>query len=278
MLRLILPIALGVALGAPGSASAQADADFELVRDWYADRLEDREHWRHAAPPRWHHPDAARLLRLRAALRVPARRGWSGRRAAAPGPRRTGRAARLRLSRGLGRGDVGPAPPRPAQGRRHADAGGRVTGSLTPSANGRWVACEVRAERETLSVSLDGMVVSVADRADAFSGFVAFEATGTGGLELRGVRIATRGPRGGRHARTASRRAGPASRGPSHARGVAARPTIGALEERVEGTVWLEFVIEADGRLGDLRVVVTPHPDLAARRSPALAPGVSRQP
>ena len=33
--------------------------------------------------------------------------------------------------------------------------------------------------------------------------------------------------------------------------------------ERVEGTVRLEFVIEADGRLGDLRVVVTPHPDLA---------------
>jgi TonB family protein len=37
-----------------------------------------------------------------------------------------------------------------------------------------------------------------------------------------------------------------------------------AMRERAEGTVRLEFVIEADGRLGDLRVVVTPHPDLAA--------------
>ena len=158
---------------------------------------------------------------------------------------------------------------------------GAYTGPRTPSVGDGWVACEVRAERETLSVSLDGVVVSVADRANAFSGFVAFAATGPGGIELRGVRIASTG------AAIDGTRGLPASVGPGITKPQAThseRPTYppSAMRERVEGTVRLEFVLEADGRLGDLRVVVAPHPDLATaalacvrawRFTPALKDG-----
>jgi len=152
------------------------------------------------------------------------------------------------------------------RGRLRADGtemrAGRYIGPHTPSADGRWVACELRAERETLSVSLDGAVVSVADRVNAFSGFVAFAAAGTGGLELRGVRIASADPV------VDGTRGLPAAGGPGITKPQAThseRPIYpqSALRERVEGTVRLELVIEADGRLGDLRVVATPHPDLA---------------
>ncbi len=92
---------------------------------------------------------------------------------------------------------------------------------------------------------------------------MAFEATGTGGLELRGVRIASADPV------VDGTRGLPAAGAPGITKPQAThseRPTYpqSAMSERVEGTVRLEFVIEADGRLGDLRVVVTPHPDLAS--------------
>ena len=260
MLRLILPIALGVALGAPGSASAQAEADFELIRDWNAERSKTDSTG-----------DTLRLLD--GTIRTP--RAYSDfvlrfeyRLAAA------GAGAELLLrARGAPDGPLdygyrvaldGEASGRRPRGRLRADGtqmrAGRYIGPHTPSADGRWVACEVRAERETLSVSLEGMVVSVADRVDAFSGFVAFEATGTGGLELRGVRIASADPV------VDGTRGLPAASGPGITRPRATHkesPTWPPSARGVRGTVWLEFVIEADGRLGDLRVVATPHPDLA---------------
>ena len=128
------------------------------------------------------------------------------------------------------------------------------------------MACEVRAERETLSVSLDGMVVSVADRANALSGFVAFEATGPGGLELRGVRIASADPVADGTRGLPAADAPGITKPEGHALGAWPAYTRAALASEGDGTVMLEFVIEADGRLGDLRVVVTPHPDLADRR------------
>lgn len=152
------------------------------------------------------------------------------------------------------------------RGRLRADGtemrAGAYTGARTPSANGGWVTCEVRAERETLSVSLNGMVVSVAERANAFSGFVAFEATGTGGLELRDVRIA------GAEPVVDGTRGLPAAGAPGITKPRAThseRPIYprSAFDARIEGTVRLEFVLEADGRLADPRVVVAPHPDLA---------------
>jgi TonB family protein len=152
------------------------------------------------------------------------------------------------------------------RGRLRADGtemrAGAYTGPRTPATDGGWVVCEVRAERETLSVSLNGMVVSVADRANAFSGFVAFEAAGTGGIELRGARIASAEPA------VDGTRGLPAAGGPGITKPRAThseQPTYpqSAMRERIAGTVRLEFVIEADGRLGDLRVVVTPHTDLA---------------
>ena len=263
MLRLILPIALGVALGTPGSASAQAEADFELIRDWNAERSKTDSTG-----------DTLRLLD--GSIRTP--RAYSDfvlrfayRLAAA------GAGAELLLrARGAPDGPLdygyrvaldGEASGRRPRGRLRADGtrmrAGMYTGPLTPSASGRWVACEVRAERETLSVSLDGMVVSVAERVDAFSGFVAFEATGTGGLELRGVRIAGAGPA------VDGTRGLPAASGPGITRPRATHKEWpiwppSAHRARVEGTVRLEFVIEADGGPSDLRVVVTPHPDLAA--------------
>ena len=136
------------------------------------------------------------------------------------------------------------------------------TGPHTPAASGRWVTCEVRAERDTLSVSLDGMAVSVADRATAFSGFVAFEATGTGGLELRGVRMASAepavdGPRGLPAA------GAPGITPPETTRRASPLYTAAAMAARTKGIAKLEFVIEADGSVGAVRVIDVPHPDLA---------------
>ena len=135
------------------------------------------------------------------------------------------------------------------RGRLRADGtrmrAGMYTGPRTPSANGGWVACEVRAERETLSVSLDGMVVSVADRVDAFSGFVAFAATGTGGLELRGMRIASADPV------VDGTRGLPAASAPGitrpEPRTRSRRSSPHRRQRTGQGTVRLEFVIEADG-------------------------------
>ena len=231
-------VSAGVALELRGSASAQADADFELIRDWDAGRLDDREHGDAAAPPRPAR-SGRRATYADFVLRFEYRLAAAGAgaelllraRGAPDGPLDYG----YRVALG---GETSGRRPR---GRLRADGtqmrAGMYTGPRTPSANGRWVACEVRAERETLSVSLDGMVVSVAERADAFSGFVAFEATGAGGLELRGVRIAGAAARGGRHARTASRRAGPASRGRKpRTRSRRSSPHRRAAA-RVEGTV-----------------------------------------
>ena len=266
MLRLILPIALGVALSSGlrvGAGGGRLRApDPRLDAGGFG--VEDRAAPRHAAAcldgtirtPRAYADfvlrfeyrlaaagaDAELLLRARGAPDGPLDYGY-----------------RVALD-----GETSGRRPR---GRLRADStqmrAGMYTGPRTPSANGRWVACEVRAERETLSVSLDGMVVSVADRADAFSGFVAFEARARAGSSCAACGSRARTPWWTARAdcQPPARRA---SRAPGHAHGVS-RPTPDRrMRERVEGTVWLEFVIEADGRLGDLRVVVTPHPDLAA--------------
>jgi TonB family protein len=152
------------------------------------------------------------------------------------------------------------------RGRLRADGtkmrAGAYTGPRTPSADGGWIACEVRAEGETLSVSLEGMVVSTADRVNAFSGFVAFEATGTGGLELRGVQIANAEPAvdGTRGLPAAD---APGITRPRATRRESPRYTAAAMAARVRGIAMLEFVIETDGGVGAVRVIDVPHPDLA---------------
>jgi TonB family protein len=145
----------------------------------------------------------------------------------------------------------------------------RVPAPSTVIPPSQWVACEVRAVGSRLTVTLDGVVVGQAYRLDAVDGRVAFRATGRGGVELRGMRVAALPapppepepepdpfPTGLLSADS------PGVKPPKawHR----ARPVYpsSAFEARIAGIVELEIVIDEDGRPTHFRVKSAPHPDL----------------
>ena len=234
------PIALGVALAAPrlrvGAGGCRLRADPRLDAGGLG--VDEPGAAGHAAarPPA---PSGRRATYADFVLRfeLPARRRLERAPSCCSGPAAHRTAP---LDRGyrvaLGGADVGPAPPRPAQGRRHETRAGTYTGLGTPSANGGWVACEVRAERETLTRQpRRSGGDAIADRAGCV-------------LRVRGLR----GDRHGRasscaacgsrraahpcvdgHARTASRRRARASRSPRpRTRTSADLPAIALRSER----------------------------------------------
>jgi TonB family protein len=156
----------------------------------------------------------------------------------------------------------------PAEGR---DAIGRVRGErqgmrevryvAPPIAQvaGRWLAGEVRAERDRLTVSLEGVVVSESEL-EEFGGYLAFRAH-RGGLEVRGLVVAPLPVAGEPFAAGALPVATEGLTIPTmRKRGGPIFPR-GAFDDRVQGTVLLEIEIEADGMVGDIRIVRAPRPD-----------------
>jgi TonB family protein len=276
MLRLIFPVALGVVVAASGAASAQAAADFELIRDWDADRSKTEstlDTLRLLSGAIWS-PRAYNDFVVRFDYRplVPGGRGTLRLRATvgADGNVRSYEAA---LDRGPQRGRL--------------DAVRQTLHELTfvPSRpiddDSAWIAVEARAEQDRLTVVVDGVTVATADRTEMFFGTIGFEAA-NGGIELRGMRVAALNvapplesglPRAGDPGITTPRALKNAY--PSYTRA--------AMKARAQGIAKLEFVIGPDGVPGAIRVIEAPHPDLAQasiaclrqwRFSPPLKDGV----
>lgn len=136
-----------------------------------------------------------------------------------------------------------------------------------PRPPGEWTACEVRVQRGRLTVSLDDALVSGADRLDTQSGRIGFRAK-PGGIELRGMRVARlRNPASTFHPEL-PKAGDPGIEQPRVVKSVYPDYPMAARAQRLEGVVLLELVIEADGRVGDVAVVSSPHPDLIP---PAIA-------
>ena len=156
-------------------------------------------------------------------------------------------------------------------------------GSRPPVADpAAWITVEVRADFDRLTVSLDGVVVSEAAGAVEGFGTIGFRA-GRGGVELRGMQLESipfpsdipagltkLGPKGDVFPELTQR--------------TSPRYTRAAMLARVQGMAKLEILIQADGRVGAVRVVEPPpHPDLEVaavacvrrwRFKPALRNGV----
>jgi TonB family protein len=257
MRRLILPTALSVALGAPGSAFAQADADFELIRDWDADRsttessrdtlrLLDGTIW----TPRAY---ADFVLRFEYRPLTPTGGGALLLRSSIDGDR-TVRSYEAALNGSQERGRLAAV--------RQVLHEQRFERSVPVSNPATWVTGEVRAESDRLSVTLDGVTVATADRAEALFGSIGFKA-GPGGVELRGMRIAVVSAQPTAVGVGLPRADDPGIKTPKATRRVSPHYTRAALAAKAHGNALLEFVIEADGRIGPVRVIQAPHPDLA---------------
>ena len=137
----------------------------------------------------------------------------------------------------------------------------------TPRPPEEWNTCEVRVERGRLTVSLNGALVAEADRLDPQSGRIGFRAA-SGGLELRGMRVALLHKPVSTFHPELPKAGDPGLGNPQVTKSVYPVYPYAARARGIEGVVLLELVIEADGKVGDLVVVSSPHPDLIA---PAIA-------
>lgn len=155
-----------------------------------------------------------------------------------------------------------------------ADALGRISGASAKMQEtafvparysgsvGDWQECEIRAERRTLTVSVNGATVSSAAELDEFTGYIALQARGDDGIEFRNVR-AERLPLAGE----------PFGQG-AHHRGEAGITLPRLVKETkpfyprepfkawIQGVVELELVVEDSGAVGEIRIVKSLHPDM----------------
>lgn len=255
MLRLIIAMAVALLQGASG-ASAQADVDFRIIRDWDADnsrtastgdtlRLESGAIW----SPRAYNDF---VLRFEYRPLPPTGRGTLRLRATVL-PDRDVRSYDVALDRGAGRGRL--------DGARQILHELRFVPSPVLEDASAWVAVEARAEQNRLTISLDGVTVAIADRTEAFFGTIGFEAV-KGGLELRGMRVATLNEPSSLDS-SLPRAGDPGVTTPRALRDALPSYTRAAMKARAQGVAKLEFVIEADGTPGLVRVLESPHPDLA---------------
>jgi TonB family protein len=157
------------------------------------------------------------------------------------------------LDSGTGRGQLG--------AERRVLHEERYDPPSAPVAPGRWVACEVRLEGDRLTVSLDDVLVAIADRLDEQPGLLGFTAAGSGGLELRNVRVALVDPTTGPFGSAVSAEA-PGVTKPTLVRRTTPTYPEAMVRERISGIVQLEVVIGPDGRIVHTRITATPHRDL----------------
>ena len=140
-----------------------------------------------------------------------------------------------------------------------------------------WQESEIRAERDRLTVSVNGAMVSSAERLDEFTGYIALQARREG-IEFRNVRI-ERLP-------SAAAPFGRGAYGVKEPGVTPPRPTRMAKpfypraphDAWIQGAVLLEAVVEPNGEVGDVRVLKSLHPDLdeaaiASARQSRFKPG-----
>lgn len=152
-----------------------------------------------------------------------------------------------------------------------------ATASPSDSVDG-WHACEVRAERDKLTVSVDGLTVSSAEGLDEFTGYIALQVKGGEGIRFRSLlaeRLASAGEPFGEGAHSAKEPGVALPRSLKTAKPFYPR---GPHDGWIEGVVGLELVVEPNGSAGDVRVVKPLHPDLdeaaiASARQWRFSPG-----
>jgi TonB family protein len=258
MTRVASAAVLALSLAAANHASAQAEADFALIRDWtpigtvdsraVGDTLLLSAGTIHSGADygdfvfrfdfRLPTPTAGAALLLRANQEAGKDREYA-----------------------IGLGGAGEG------GRLSAEGMPLHESRFTPptSALTGWTPCEVRVERAHLTVSIAGTVVAQGSLLDKPAGRIGFRA-GRGGIELRGMRVAP-------IAKAAFHPELPAASDPG-----LAPPTVkrqaqpdypdAAQRQRISGTVLLDIVILPDGLIGDIQVAASPHRDLIP---PAIA-------
>jgi TonB family protein len=151
------------------------------------------------------------------------------------------------------------------------------------SPSGRWTHCEVRAEGDALTVSVDGTIVSRADRLNEFAGHIGFTSRGSDGIELRNVALASLEPPDDAFPTGVPAADTPGVHPPQIGPHEPAFYPVSAFDQKITGTVHLDVVIGTDGRIVATRVKDAPHPDLAVaalgcvrkwRFTPAMKDGV----
>jgi TonB family protein len=125
-----------------------------------------------------------------------------------------------------------------------------------------WQECEVRADRDTLTVKINGALVSRIQDMDEFTGYFALESTSSGGVAFRNLRV-TRLPQShepfGQHAHRPSE---PGVALPQKLDGPAPFYPREPYDAHIQGTVGLVVVVQADGSVGDIRVAKSVEPNL----------------
>ena len=124
-----------------------------------------------------------------------------------------------------------------------------------------WQQCEIRAERDRLTVSINGAVVSTAEELDEFTGHIAFQSRRER-VELKNIRIERLAVAGIPFGRGAHREKDPDVVSPRPTKTVKPFYPRAPHDAWIQGTVALEAVVETNGTVGDVRVMRSVHPDL----------------
>jgi TonB family protein len=127
---------------------------------------------------------------------------------------------------------------------------------------GEWQECELRAERDAITVRINGAAVSTVQDLDEFTGYIALQSRRGGGIEFRNLRAARLPPAHEPFGRNAYRTSETGVKSPRAVQ--TARPFYprAPYDAGVEGPVSLELVVESTGSVGDVRVIESLHPDL----------------
>ena len=256
MLRLVVAATIPLTAGASAPAAAQAVAAFQGIRDWDADgaKAEPTGNTLRLVSGAIWSPSAFDDFVLRFDYRpLSAGGGGTLRLRSTIDADRTVRSFDVVLDHGAERGRL--------DGIRQAVHELTFARSPAIADMATWVAVEVRAEQDRLTVSLDGVAVTSADRTEAYYGTIGFAAS-KGGIELRGMRVAAlKEPT---PLSAALPRAGnPGVTIPEVIKREHPAYSRAAMQARAQGIAKVEFVIEADGSPGSVRVLEPPHPDLA---------------
>jgi hypothetical protein len=131
--------------------------------------------------------------------------------------------------------------------------------SPTPVDPGTWVACTVRVQGDAVTVSLDGTVVARATELTTLLGHVGFSARGHGGIDLRGIRIASLEPADPFPGVPTA--GDPGVTAPKILKRVPPSYTRAAMIAKAQGVA----VLAVDGRPVAILVKKAPHPDLAVQ-------------
>lgn len=143
---------------------------------------------------------------------------------------------------------------------------------------GEWQRAEVRAEREIVTVTVNGVDVASAQTIEEFGGYLAFQARRGEGIEFRNLHITRIPPSREPFGEGIARSSDPDLVLPTKIKAGKPFYPVEPHNTGVQGAVELEVIVNADGSVGDVRVMKSLHPDLdeaaiASARAWLFTPG-----